>query len=345
MGDGHKQTNGLGQYTRYKRLNNFVSAASLGLGDIVSADGVNAASRLRHPDDLSHRKIILRFSVGQDSHGNRIRYFEESNMQLRKFSLIGPSSILVGILFVSHASGQVAGPITQRPIDPPQKEVFKSQGGLVGSWLGCSKMPDDRPEHGCNKTVWAEEFQSAQNFTLFNADGSVWWHASRLQNSAYRQIGLEWFGDGKKDFEPFFFDTRNIVLRLVAESSNWFEVEINETTRQTKFVHKKDPAWAKTDWEIWLKQEGTIVVPDEQRLRDAPNGKIVESTKDRVLGERVRVLWTDGDWAFVETIEAPLSNEERFRGWIRWKRDRDLLIGCYLNHRRTPVYGKSPNED
>ncbi len=244
--------------------------------------------------------------------------------------------VIVGILFVSRSWAQSDGASRQRLRNTPQKELFKSEDGLVGSWQGCFKMPDERHEHGCYKKSYAKEFQSAQNFTLFNADGTVWLHASRLENAEYRQSGLQYFGDSKKEFEPFSSNGRDIVLRLTAESPSWFEVEVNETTRETKFVHKTDPAWAKTNWEFWSKIEGTIVIPDDQRLRRTPNGEVLERTKDRILGD-VRLVRTDGDWAHVETIEVPLSSAEQFRGWIRWKRGRAIMIGCFLNQRRVPA--------
>ncbi len=54
-----------------------------------------------------------------------------------------------------------------------------------------------------------------------------------------------------KDFIPFSTDVRygplGVILRMVGESPIWYEVEINENTRATKFARRNDKAWSRTE--------------------------------------------------------------------------------------------------
>ncbi|PYT01397.1 MAG: hypothetical protein DMF63_00680 [Acidobacteria bacterium] len=241
--------------------------------------------------------------------------------------------VVMGLLFFAAATSEA-----QHQREPseglhsalPSTETFVNSDGLVGSWMGCGKMPDDRPEHGCNKVEYSKEFMNAQNFALYNQDGTLWWGASRIENDDYRERGQEYFGAKPKEgFKPLFSNGRDIVLRLVSESSTWFEVEINETTRKTKFISKTDPAWYKTTWDFWLRLNYEILLYPDQRLRDAPKGKPIEVASGQVINS-VNFLKMDGEWAFVEERE-PSPGTERVRGWVRWRKGREILIREFLN--------------
>lgn len=222
----------------------------------------------------------------------------------------------------------------------PTAEEFTPSDELVGSWMGCLKMPDRRIEHGCEKLEYSNESERAQVFSLYNPDGTLWWRASRIENDAYRERGVEYFeAKTKEGFEPLFSNGRDIVLRMVAESANWFKVEINERTQQTKFIHKADPAWSKTEWEFWLRLEVTLVLSNDQRLRDAPSGILVSSDDDR-RPQIVTFIKTKGDWAYVVDTQPLTPNNERLHGWVRWREGRRILVGCFLNDRRAPTLRK-----
>jgi hypothetical protein len=199
--------------------------------------------------------------------------------------------------------------------------------------MGCAKMPDDRPEHGCKKLDYSKEFMNAQNFFLYDPDGTVWWSANRLASNDYRDAGKDYFGSNPKEgFKPFFSNGRDIILRLVSESPNWFEVEINESTRKTKFVSKTDPAWSKTRWDFWLKLNYEMLLYPDQRLMDAPNGKLIEGGSGAAL-ESVNFLGMEGDWAYVENRNK-LPGSDSVRGWVQWRRGRTIMVRCFLNRLR-----------
>jgi hypothetical protein len=223
----------------------------------------------------------------------------------------------------------------------PSDEKFLPVSDLVATWRGCGKMPDNRPEHGCDKLEYSREFQRSWTFTLYEPDGAVWWRASTQSNDQYREKGTNYFWTNKKkEFEPFAVDSKihgfGLVLRMAAESPNWYEVEVNERTRETKFVHKKDPAWSKTSWDFWMKYGVTMQLPENHEpLRDAPNGNTLEEGKSKKY-TRVTFIKMDGDWAYVEGNEPLSSDADRLRGWIRWRKGRELLVGCFLNQRQAP---------
>jgi hypothetical protein len=88
----------------------------------------------------------------------------------------------------------------------------------------------------------------------------------------------------KKDFGPLTIyehnDPVNVVLRLVAVSDHWYEVEVNERTRQTKYILKSDPLWVKTKWDFWLANVAVIHPgPDDAPLLDKPDGKVIEASE------------------------------------------------------------------
>ena len=236
------------------------------------------------------------------------------------------------VFYVNDPNAQVQRyPTLNSGRSAPHDEKFLPSDELVGSWMGCREMPDQRPEHGCDKMEHSREFAAAQNFTLYNADGTTWWSASRLANDDYRDPGKDYFEAKRKEgFKPLFSNGRDIVLRLVSESPNWFEVEVNETTQKTKFISKTDPAWSKTPWDFWLRLNVEILLSPRQQLRDAPNGRIVDVSSREVI-DSVNFLKMDGDWVYVEERAMPLRGEERLRGWVRWRKGREILVRSFLD--------------
>ncbi len=69
----------------------------------------------------------------------------------------------------------------------------------------------------------------------------------------------------KKDFRSltlFWEDNpHTAILRMTGESANWYEVEVNEQTKATKYVLKNEPMmWAKITWEYWLYRVGALML-------------------------------------------------------------------------------------
>ena len=119
---------------------------------------------------------------------------------------------------------------------------------------------------------------------------------------------------------------------MIGESANWYQAEINEDTREIKYIAKSDKNWAKTDWSRWL-FDGMNLNLDNHKipLRDAPDGQIIAESADMTF-DQVKVLKVDGDWAFVESYTRP----QKYRGWIRWRKDRDLLVGTVFTSMKFP---------
>lgn len=222
----------------------------------------------------------------------------------------------------------------------PHDETFKVVEGLVVSWhmLGCRHLPDDRPEHGCGKVEYSSEFQRSSTFSIFDREGSIWWRASLLGNDEYREAGVDYFWTKRKrGFEPFALDhpvhASGMLLRIVGESSNWYEVEINETTRETKFVKKDDAAWSKTSWDFWLAYGRTLTISPRNEVRDRPNGNFVEPLGEYPSKE-VDFVRAEDDWALVSDSKSRSAGKKT--GWIRWRKNRNILVGCFFNQNRLP---------
>ena len=226
---------------------------------------------------------------------------------------------------------------------PPSEEEFQKASDLVGPWRqsGCLYSID------IDTFYWSVAYpdcvhvsgqQSAAThfLTIYNADQSVWYGFS-----------IDWQKPDffkkkpKKDFLPVATSIREyfdfVVLRMTGESKHWYEVEVNEQTRDVKYILKSDPAWAKSNWEYWL-FKGTgrpysnylLVDGKREMLRDKPDGKIIEKPGDFDV-DKLYFVKADGDWAYVKMPGNSL------RGWIRWRNGREFLVGCIFNGFKIPA--------
>lgn len=213
----------------------------------------------------------------------------------------------------------------------PSGETFRPASDLISPWVnsGCSHLNLDLRQKDCY-LVTPQQWGDNRYLTIYDSDGSVWYgfdlNDLREEVNAGNKI--------KKNFEPLvtFIYQFNIVLRLVAESDNWYEVEINEKSRETKYISKNDPHWTKTKWEQWLSNiERLHPPPDPTPLLDKPDGKpIPESAGIDFWYYRTQKI--EGDWVYVEGKEKSGPSEEKYFGWLRWRKGRDILLGCYFNN-------------
>ena len=139
---------------------------------------------------------------------------------------------------------------------PPEKEKFTENTDLLTPWIDtfCDNLNHDIPD--CNAST---DIGMYNRVSLHNADGSLWYRFSVVPREPDSFIGS---GDvraiKKVGFVPFKTNEWNhrgaparLILRITGESPNWYEVEINEQTRETKFAPKYYPhMWAKTSWAI-----------------------------------------------------------------------------------------------
>lgn len=195
-------------------------------------------------------------------------------------------------------------------------------------------------ESGCTPVIGPEgdQFRRVQ---LYNVDGTVWYEFSVVPRDAdsFVKPGTADKNTQKKPgFLPFKINNWNhidapamLVLRISGQSPNWYEVEINEKTRETKFAPRFQPRmWRKVTGSFFLHKSVTLKIDSRKtELLDAPDGKIVDGTTELNL-DWVQFVRADGEWAFVERW----IGNRRYSGWIRWRNDREILVGCQLNDDR-----------
>jgi hypothetical protein len=228
-----------------------------------------------------------------------------------------------------------------KDIPPPKAETFSATTDLLAPWRSsrCALKASEILNHLCVDYV-GDEYVNASVVTLYNSDGTIW-HKLELNVGA-----PGYFLDaGIKDFIPFSTSVpsypHSIILRMAGESPNWYEVEINEDTKTTKYARRGDKAWSKTRWDGWLyKSVNLYLGQDQPPLRDAPNGKIIAAS-ELIKFERVQFLKAEGDWAYVEGLANPrIPKPEFHRGWLRWRNGRNILVGCIFNSFKVPDVSK-----
>jgi hypothetical protein len=128
-----------------------------------------------------------------------------------------------------------------------------------------------------------------------------------------------------------------VLLRISAESNSWLEVEINEDTRKTKFISKRDPMWSTTTYAHWLAESEQIRLEGTQYLRDKPDGMPIEAYREHLFDDVV-VRKIEGDWVLVDGVAGAQSGIAR--GWVRWRNGREILVGCGLNDGRVSSTAK-----
>ena len=223
-----------------------------------------------------------------------------------------------------------------RELPTPTSEDFSATSDLLAPWRGskCALKGSEILHHLCVNYV-GDQYVNNSVVTLYNSDGTIW-RKLELNSPApdyYQRTGIN-------DFVPFSTGLADwsdiVILRMIGESPNWYKVEINESTRATKFARRNDKAWSRTNWEGWLYYSTNLYLDNGQApLMDAPNGKIIAASES-IKFERVHFLRADGDWAYVEGFANPrMPNPERYKGWLRWREGRKILVGCYFNGFKT----------
>jgi hypothetical protein len=211
-------------------------------------------------------------------------------------------------------------------IPSPFEESFQEADALAVPWRssGChTYFPANEPD--CYQ-VTSKEWFGSHTLTIYDGKGSVWF---RFSVSPKRPD--HFYEKRKKDFLPFGtgYDQYHpdvVILRLVGESQHWYKVEVNEETQATEYILKADPMWAKTTWSHWLFAGGSIGVDIEKTpLYDEPDGKIIEGP---LGGTYVAAMMVKpyGNWAYVSTRGSAKGSYKDFKGWVRWRRGRSVLV-------------------
>jgi hypothetical protein len=245
-------------------------------------------------------------------------------MSFPKFSLIFCISIL--LFCQAHAIAQV---VEDKKTGPPSPSAEKFEPASLMAvpwrWTGCHIL---YPEPGCVE-ISSKEFQAADKNSLYDADGSLWYRFS-----TDRQKADYFLKQPKAEFVPFATYPRSpaaVSLPIVAESPNWYEVEVNKKTHLTKYISKSDKEWVAEPWEGWLKHEPQITVNFKKTpLLEKPDG--AEAEEGGFVGDnRVKYLKGEGEWAYIRFYV-----DKEYKGWIRWRKGREILIGCAYNNFEVP---------
>jgi hypothetical protein len=246
------------------------------------------------------------------------------------FSVLSKLRWLFVVLFVAAVQGQTE---SNAELRRPDQETFVSSSELLSPWRSSGCLPGTgRAEFNASNChrVTTSEWDTADTLSLFNADGTLWHRFSLTYKD--RSYFFKYPKDG---FAPFSIPNAHlgapsvVVLRLVGESPNWHQVEVNEKTRATKFVPKNDRSWLKTSWAYWLAKSPTMYLRSSPlSLHIAPNGAVVDLPSGAVF-EEVQLIRIEGDWAMV-VASAPRTTTV-YRGWLKWRDGRDLLVGTLLN--------------
>jgi len=175
-----------------------------------------------------------------------------------------------------------------------------------------------------------EEVKSSKGLKLFHPNGSLWVSFSLQPDD-------EDYVTRKTHFKPFSAFIKRapkiVVLRLEAESPSWYEVEVNEETRETKYIAKNDPLWARSTWELWLNRSARFVIDnDRTKLHDRPDGKVIEEAAD-ITFPHFSFIKAEGDWIYVQGV---VFLKRNYHGWIRWRDGRKILVGWLLNDFEVP---------
>ncbi|NOT46298.1 MAG: hypothetical protein HOP17_00915 [Acidobacteria bacterium] len=249
----------------------------------------------------------------------------------------------IGVVFLSCflISGVVSvfaqNPEMIKRLRPPDKEKFSGvESGLIIPRLirqqTCGILTPN-PEPPCREIISVKEQGKYSTVSIYNSDASIWSELKiEPRDPKYFDVDLSSFSPVFPNSE-FKVDIGKlyglIVMRITRESPDWYEVEINEKTRQTKFILKADPMWAHVDWyELFNMSFHVYIDPSRTTVLDAPNGKPIECKFDdpkRHIFSRL-----DGDWMLVN------KDSPRCEGWIRWRNGRKMLVGSRLTDWKIP---------
>jgi hypothetical protein len=258
----------------------------------------------------------------------------KSKIQLSKFLLITVFLILIsGFVcnFVAFAQTEIA---PENKLLPPSEEKFEKATDLIAPWResGCQISNFKFNEPNCRNII-GQEYINAHIVSIYNENGSIWYRFSlNFKSPDY------FYEEMKAGFVPFsiivkrFGSPDAVILRMVGESKNWYEVEINEETKATKFILRNDPMWAKTKWSHWLyKSDNIFIASDVSKFYDKPDGQIIKDIP--IYGnQKVKVNKVEGDWVLV----GKYINNRQYEGWIRWRKGRNILVGCIFNENEIP---------
>ena len=245
---------------------------------------------------------------------------------------------VLSLFAIAPTRAQVSKQEAQK-IRTPSEEIFTDSTDLMIPWRdsrrGCDGVQSRYKLPGCPTDVRWPENDRRVMMSLYDEDGSLWYRFDiRVSDDGVPPQIL------RDDFKPLapknvdHFRT-TVILRLAGESPNWYKVEVNDDTRETKYILKSDNNWAKIPWSFVFNWSQRVVTEARFiKLRDKPGGEVIKEYSELSFS-RLYFEKLDGDWMYVRA-EYDLYPGKGYYGWTRWRNGRQILVGSYLNDFEIP---------
>jgi len=143
-----------------------------------------------------------------------------------------------------------------------------------------------------------------------------------------KAVLLYYKNNSKQEFKPFTpLDVLRIAIRRKAVSQNWYEVFINEESKETKYIWIGDSFLQRDEWEKYIRFSPYVLIDSEKNpLWETQDGQV--KTVQISKGDWFIPKLIDGDWLRVQ--RKPSKGDDS--GWIRWRKDNEIVIGFELNN-------------
>lgn len=154
---------------------------------------------------------------------------------------------------------------------------------------------------------------------LYDSEGNLWWEYSLDSNGTHplpanlpKRVNL-------------IFPDNFRFFKLTALSENWYQVEIDSVTGESKFMRIDDPFLRRDGIELRLKLSPYLCFDRATNpLRIEKAGATVDA---EFADSKVKAVAIDGDWAQVEVLDEELKNNSIAPlFWVRWKKANKLLV-------------------
>jgi hypothetical protein len=244
------------------------------------------------------------------------------------------------------AVGQSADP-NAAAVSLPKNEAFASSNDLVmpkrSYWRTCS--PGSAGYRSDCPTTSPQEWKNSHLLTLYDSNGKKAFDFSVSPDDARYFLNIGSPISNPLGAMPIHYKNGNIlnsefiILRIAKESEHWYEVEINESTGETRYVLKADPLWKRITWaEMFCIESNVVVNTSTTKLYDKPEGQEIRKCNGQIP-ERFWFEEIKGDWLHVRSN--PSDSAEAIRlpdceGWIKWRDARKILVGSVLNGMEVP---------
>lgn len=225
-------------------------------------------------------------------------------------------------------------------IKPPNRETFRdvAPGLIIPRAVRqetCGVLTPN-PEPDCTEIISVQEKEKFSIVSIYNLDESIW-----LNLRIWPSRDPRYFEGLNEDFSPVFPNSEFkiqkgklyslIVMRVVRESQNWYEVEVNEKTRKTKFILKTDPMWARADWyDLFNMSYHVYIDPNKTKVLKTPNGEPRDCGMDNPSRHVFSRL--EGEWMLVN------KGVKECEGWLQWRSGRQMLVGSRLTDWKIPKF-------